>query len=239
MGKIGIVTPSYNKPNYVLRAIDSIVQQSYKDWEYHIVDNSTDSGITRNVIREYLSRLPNDIRDKINYKEEDFTKEFKKNNYVPSVITNKIFKEIIVDYLFYISDDDYIEYNCFDVLVEWFSRNLDKKIVYFKLSLLQESYSKTTVIGELPVLNTFGKVFGKNLQTPLNYMDGGQIMFKKEILKDILYPFFPETSNPFDACHCDGLFLLKLCDKYYIHPVDYPLPLGSHNMTELSTWRKR
>lgn len=238
MEKIGIVTPSFNKPLHVLTAVKSIIGQSHSNWEYYIVDNSTDEGKTREVIKKYLSTLSPTTRNKIFYIEKNFNQEFRNNNYVPSIITNELFKNMKTDFLFYISDDDYLERNCFDVLIAWFKINQDKKVVYFKLSLEKETTNSTTIVGELPAMNTFGTTFGKNKHTPLDYLDGGQVLFKKEVLDSMSYPFFPESMEKESACHCDGLFLQKLCNICDIYPVNYSSKLGCHRITNLSTWRK-
>lgn len=52
MCKVSVLMPVYNAEKYLRQAIDSIVQQSYKDWEFVIVnDGSIDS--TEDIIKSY------------------------------------------------------------------------------------------------------------------------------------------------------------------------------------------
>lgn len=58
-----VVTSAYNAEEYLERAIDSVVGQSYKDFEYVIVDNgSTDN--TRSIIQRYSEMYPGIVKGK-------------------------------------------------------------------------------------------------------------------------------------------------------------------------------
>lgn len=51
---ITVITPTYNRAYMIERAIDSIVAQSYKQWEYIIMDDgSTDN--TEEIVQKYLT----------------------------------------------------------------------------------------------------------------------------------------------------------------------------------------
>lgn len=63
-GLVSIITPMYNAERYIGATIQSVLNQSYKDWEMLIVDdNSTDHGIE--VVKQYLSRMEPDGRIKL------------------------------------------------------------------------------------------------------------------------------------------------------------------------------
>jgi glycosyltransferase involved in cell wall biosynthesis len=49
---ISVVIPTYNRAHVIKRAIDSVLAQTYTNWELIIVDNnSTDN--TRAIVEEY------------------------------------------------------------------------------------------------------------------------------------------------------------------------------------------
>ena len=50
--RISIIIANYNNEEWIRRCIDSIIEQSYKDWELIIVDDlSSDNSV--NIIKEY------------------------------------------------------------------------------------------------------------------------------------------------------------------------------------------
>ena len=55
MAVISIAMPAYNAEKYISYAIESVIKQTFEDWELIIVDDaSTDS--TPNIIEEYAKR---------------------------------------------------------------------------------------------------------------------------------------------------------------------------------------
>lgn len=54
---VSVVTPVYNGATYLRECIDSVLGQTYQNWEYVILDNaSTDD--TPDIVREYAAREP-------------------------------------------------------------------------------------------------------------------------------------------------------------------------------------
>ena len=52
---ISIIVPAYNIENYIGRCIESIINQTYREWELLIIDDgSTDN--TWNIIANYVKR---------------------------------------------------------------------------------------------------------------------------------------------------------------------------------------
>lgn len=58
MPAISIIMPTYNGATFIEGAIESVLQQSYKDWELIIIsDGSTDT--TDSIVRSYIANHPN------------------------------------------------------------------------------------------------------------------------------------------------------------------------------------
>ncbi len=55
MPKVSIVIPSYNRADYIPATLDSIIKQSFKDWELIFIDDgSTDT--TESILANYISQ---------------------------------------------------------------------------------------------------------------------------------------------------------------------------------------
>src|SRR4051812_42168094 len=55
MSVVSIVTPAYNEENYLRECIESVLSQTYQDWNYTIVDNCSDDG-THEIAASYAKR---------------------------------------------------------------------------------------------------------------------------------------------------------------------------------------
>ncbi|MEO0312651.1 MAG: putative glycosyltransferase EpsJ [Bacteroidota bacterium] len=58
---VTIIIPNYNYESFIASAIDSVLNQSYKDWECIIIDN----GSTDDSIKQIKNRIVNDSRFKL------------------------------------------------------------------------------------------------------------------------------------------------------------------------------
>ena len=67
-GLVSVITPTYNRPNYLREAVDSVFAQTYPSIEILIVDDgSSDGGAhTKSALKPYLSPKPSKMR-KVTY----------------------------------------------------------------------------------------------------------------------------------------------------------------------------
>jgi len=54
---VSVVTPAYNEEKYLGECIESVLAQSYSNWDYTIVDNASTDG-TQAIARKYAARDP-------------------------------------------------------------------------------------------------------------------------------------------------------------------------------------
>jgi len=223
MSKVVIITASYNKGKYVKNTIQGVIDQTYKDWEYFLVDNSTDD-ITRPIIREALKIHNN---KQIHYIEKDYTEAERQEFYIPAVILNEYMaKADPEDYILFIADDDYIEPTCLEKLAGLLNSNQDINVVYGRMNgyvLEGDTFVPWRVLQA-------NRVWEKGSVLDC-ILDGGQMIFRKKCLDVLSKPWYNELNNA-DASHCDGLFMNKLCDAFPFYPVDEPLMVKRR--TELS-----
>ena len=78
---VTVIIPLYNTQDYVLKAMNSVINQTYKKWQLILVDDcSTDNSVQ--VINNRINSLPIQIRKKIKLIKND-------KNYGTFVSTNK------------------------------------------------------------------------------------------------------------------------------------------------------
>jgi len=213
---ITIFTCSYNKPLYVQDAINSVLKQTFTDFDYVILENSND-GETRKIVHKN-----NDKRVRII--DIDFTDEERNKEYVESKLKNDYFPQAGGKYIMVLADDDMLEPTCFEDHIKEFARDKKQTANFHACRITYLDSNKPDEI--LPAVKTFGPH-----RSPHQRMDGGSIMFKKELLTKITQPFF--KTNWFDAHISDGLFLNKLARETIIYPINKILYIK--RITKVST----
>ena len=129
--KISILVATFNtKEEYLKEMIDTVVNQSYSNWELCIADGSTNDFVEKYVYEHYSS-----YGNKIKFQRLD-------QNYGISGNTNKAFEMATGDYITVYDHDDTLELDCFyeivkalqeyryDVLYTDEDRYDDKKKIY-------------------------------------------------------------------------------------------------------------
>ncbi|HPO61634.1 MAG TPA: glycosyltransferase [Candidatus Kapabacteria bacterium] len=125
---VSVIIPSYNYAQYITEAIDSVLNQTYTNWELIIVDDgSRDNSIE--IIKKYVSKLP----DKIFL----FTHSNNENKNLKATL-ELAFTKINGEIAAFLDADDI-----------WNKNNLEKKVSYFnKLKNCSLVYSDLELIGE-------------------------------------------------------------------------------------------
>ena len=94
--KVSVVTQTYNAEKTIERCVESVLNQTYTDFEYIIIDNGCNDG-TSSIIQEYVAK---DSRIKL--------VRFEKNMYGPRWFD--VFVEYgIGDYFTDLDSDDWLE----------------------------------------------------------------------------------------------------------------------------------
>ena len=112
--KISVIMPVYNTEKYLKYSIESILNQSFKDFEFIIInDGSTDNSL--NIIKEYSTR---DNRIKIVDQE----------NSGVSISRNKGIINSIGEYVAFVDADDIWELNKLEIQLKEFEKDVELKI---------------------------------------------------------------------------------------------------------------
>ncbi|HVG14154.1 MAG TPA: glycosyltransferase family 2 protein [Chitinophagaceae bacterium] len=129
--KLSIVMPSYNQANYIEEAIQSILNQSYRNFELIIVDGLSGDGAA-DIIRKYEGH-PN-VAKVIIEKDKGQTDALHKG-----------FQYCKGDILAWLNSDDQFEDNAFQTVVNEFSRDPSIDVLNGELAVVNDQSKKIAV----------------------------------------------------------------------------------------------
>lgn len=101
--KISVIIPVYNAEKFLKRCLESIINQTYSEWEVIAIDDGSRDN-SYSILQDYSNR---DSRFKI----------YTQSNKGPGLTRNKALEFVTGDYIVFIDSDDYIEPNYFEDLV--------------------------------------------------------------------------------------------------------------------------
>lgn len=126
--KISAIVPVYNSENYVGRCIESVLSQTYQDWELILVDDGS-IDISLRILRDYEKK---DCRIKVIHQD----------NKGPGMARNNGIKYATGEFVVFLDSDDYIDKDYFKLLNEKGKNSdvvfIDVLQVDFKLKVLKE-----------------------------------------------------------------------------------------------------
>ena len=122
---VSIVLPVYNGAKYLRESIDSVISQTYKNWELIIVDDcSTDE--TADISKEYAQK-----DSRIRYFHNDINLRLPRN-------LNKGFSLAKGDYLTWTSDDNSYKPEAIEKLVNALETDQEAQFVYASCRIIDE-----------------------------------------------------------------------------------------------------
>ena len=157
--KISVVLPVYNVANYLKKCLDSLVNQTFKDFEVICVnDGSTDLSLS--ILEGYALT---DSRFKI----------ITQDNQGLSGARNTGIKEVNGDFILFVDSDDWLEENALELLYNQV-KGFDSDITMFKFKYYDEDSGE---FSEGP--NSTLEIIDSSYYTGnFNYMDVLDILFK-------------------------------------------------------------
>lgn len=169
--KISLVVPVFNSEHYLERCLDSLINQSYGNLEFLIVnDGSTDQSFK--ILQEYASR-------------DERIKLFDKENGGIGSAYNVAFKHISGDYVLFVDSDDFLELEACEELIQLAEEN-NADMVHFASKVIN-------LQGEEIKRNAFGGIndLAENQEKILTHFTDTLKhpslinLFKSELFKDV------------------------------------------------------
>lgn len=163
---ISIILPSYNGERFIAEAIESIIAQTYQNWELIIVnDCSTDN--TSQIIEEYAQK---DNRIHIIHN--------KQNCKLPKSL-NIGFAQAKGEYLTWTSDDNYYKKNALETLINFLEQNQDIDLVSMDMDMISEQ-------GDFISIHSQNFCYERNAPSLLLQCNiGAAFMYRKSIANQV------------------------------------------------------
>lgn len=162
--KVSIIVPVYKVEQYVSRCIESIIGQTYQNWELLLVDDGSPDG--SGVICDDFAEKDSRIR------------VFHKENRGVSAARNYAIDRALGEYITFVDSDDWLDSECLDTCVNEIKSN--------SLDLLQFGYREVSSDGNILKVKDLGtSKIGLNdyLKTSFLVTVWGSV-FKTSLIKD-------------------------------------------------------
>lgn len=202
MRKVSVIIPTYNRVHMVTQAIESILTQSYEDFEIIVVDDgSTDN--TQEVISRYVELHP----QKIHY-------IFKQNGGCASA-RNAGIKAATGDFVAFLDSDDLYEPRKLELQVELLNMEQDCGFVYSDCIEFDEARNRSW-IRRAAAFDCPEHFDVKCFMRPNADAHFGSFLFRRECI---------ECIGGFDECfqyNEDSYFLQKIAIIFKVCYSDYP-----------------
>ena len=205
MTPITIFTCSFNKPKYVTEAMLSVLNQTYKDFEYIILENSTDS-----VTKKVVSKVKDPRMVVIH---EEISEYRRKKTYPESYLKNKYYPIAKGKYILFLADDDLLIPTCLEEHIKDFKKNPTHRANYhsYRITYLNHKFPDETKPADV--------IYGKNWNNdPVCIVDGGTLMHEKSLLGELTQPYF---RGIWSMSHVsDGYFARHMATITDIYPIN-------------------
>lgn len=172
--KISVLIPVYNGEKYLANTINSVIDQTYNNWELILLDDeSTDN--SKIIIEEYVSK---DNRIKSLSKLNDGNSNVALNMSI-------MFKYANGEYGFYMSQDDTIDSDCLQILMER-ALELDADIVIPNMLLKYDNDKLNTCNCSYPPNNDYNQILkGKDaFYLAIDFSINGFALIRMNLLRD-------------------------------------------------------
>ncbi len=203
---VSIVTPFYNTREFLAECVESVLRQTYQNWEYVLVDNRSDDGSTE-IAAEYAGRYPGRIRL---IHTNSFLSQVQNYNFALTCISPES------KYCKMVQADDWIFPDCVRSMVEVGEAHPQVGIV---AAYLLEG--DTVSLDGLPYPSTAlpGREVGRLFFLKDKYLFGTptSLLLRSEVIRS-RDPFYDERYAPFEDGHV-CFDLLRSWDFGFVHQV--------------------
>jgi glycosyltransferase involved in cell wall biosynthesis len=215
MSIVSVIIPFYNTQEYILKAINSIINQTYKNWELILIDDfSTDKSYE--IVYNYINEL---IQKDNNYKNK-FKLYQNKKNYGVYVSLNIGINKTNGDYICRLDSDDELNLQTLEKCVKILDINKNYDIVHYKYTT-----GKYIVYGEIclfyrkKIIQKLGYYDSVRFGADTEYRKRTYTLYHKKIfnLNEILYKYNKRLNSLTTSNDTGNLKIRSIYQDSYIN----------------------
>lgn len=176
---ISIVMPTYNRINFLKQALDSVINQSYSDWELIIIDDGSTDGTG-----DFIKKNYHDRRIKYYYQ--------KNRGEYPA--TNKAIKLAKGKYITWLHSDDFWPMNSLEDRINFFQKNPDCDFIHADIIKVNKIGKQTekligSDLSSKKILENYCKKYYHTMIAgdPVKYVHHTSFLIKKDFFKKVGY----------------------------------------------------
>lgn len=193
---ITVIIPTYKRAQFIERAIDSVLNQTYNDFEIIVVDDNNPKTEERKALEEKMQKYLNN--DKVIFVQHEKNKN-------GAAARNTALKIAKGNYITFLDDDDYYMPRRLEVLKETLDKDKEFDAVYSSCITIKKSK-----ISEINYATKNGE-FSKDLLMQKSFFStGSNLFFRANILREL---------NGFDETftrHQDIELMIRFFEKHKI-----------------------
>lgn len=164
---VTVIIPTYKRADYIKRAIDSVLNQTYQDFELIIVDDNNPNTQERKDLEQVIEKYVNN--PKIKFIQHDKNKN-------GAVARNTAIKLAKGEYITFLDDDDFYLKNRLEILVKALEENLQYNAAYTGGVILYKKIFNAVKSGNLQKEVLMQRSFFKT---------GSNMFFRAEVIKKL------------------------------------------------------
>jgi len=199
--KCDIIMPTYNRPNFIKRAIKSVLSQTSPNWELWVFDDGSDYDIKSLVERFNDKRIHFIQGPKLTEKERE--------NHSSSIGRNALLTASDDEIIVYLDDDNYLWPGAIKAAIRYFAQHPDRDVVYGKLTYSDRQIEKSRVPKEKREFRMFKQ----------GRLDTGQVIHRRKCL-DWTFKRWNAYWPPGAKVCGDFHFHHQLKLKYKLYPLE-------------------
>lgn len=223
MPKISCILTSYDKEDYLEEAIESVLGQTYQDFELVIMDD----GSTNKKVREILRKYERDSKARLFIeKGERLTENVKVRQ---ALLLNKALDLAEGEYISYLCDDDVYYPQRFEKFLDRFESDSEASVIYCWWRAYNLNKREKRLNQHLRKMwGLRGKKAAEGLKLD-KLIDIAAFMHKRKCLKRLVKPYWPRVEG---RNNLDGTFAEKIAEEFVFYPLEEIL--FEHRFTPIS-----